>query len=182
MKTYLFKPFLRIAGLQSLLLGFFVMALTAIISVWSHCHFDGAVDVHIGAQTSLWFYFIEPLIDWLCLFVFLFIAGKFAAASRIRLIDVAGTVALARWPMIIVALLAFITLNEPVNINDIKTSQIVFGMATLVFAIWMIALLYNAYTVSCNAKGSKAIVSFIIAIVLAESVSKLIVLKMYGIL
>lgn len=182
MKTYLLNPFSRIAGLKSLLLGLFIMSLTSIISVWNHCHFDGALDVHIGAQTSNWFYFIEPLIDWLCLFIFLFIAGKFASASRIRLIDVAGTVVLARWPMIIVALLAFMTLNEPVNINDIKTSQIVFGMATLVFAIWMVALLYNAYAVSCNAKGSKAIVSFIIALILAESVSKLIILKMYCIL
>ena len=43
-----------------------------------------------------------------------------------------------------------------------------FGLiVSLLMIIWMVALMYLAYTVSCNAKGAKAIVTFIIALIIA---------------
>jgi hypothetical protein len=36
----------------------------------------------------------------------------------------------------------------------------------------MVALMYKAYTVSCNIKGSKAIITFIISLIGAEVLSK----------
>jgi len=49
----------------------------------------------------------------------------------------------------------------------------------LVFSIWMIALLYNAYVVSCGVKMPTSIWSFIIAMIVAEIISKVIFFKLY---
>lgn len=43
----------------------------------------------------------------------------------------------------------------------------------LVMLVWMVAMMYRAYAVSCNLKGAKAIISFIVALLIAEAVSKL---------
>jgi hypothetical protein len=37
--------------------------------------------------------------------------------------------------------------------------------------VWMVALMYRAYSVSCNTKGGKAIGSFIAALIIAEILS-----------
>jgi uncharacterized protein (DUF697 family) len=53
---------------------------------------------------------------------------------------------------------------------------IYFFAATLLMLpllVWMIVLMYKAYSVSCNVRGPKAILSFIAALILAEILSKL---------
>jgi len=56
---------------------------------------------------------------------------------------------------------------------------LVFALAmflTLLMLIWMIALMYRAYAVSCNVKGAKAIITFIVGLVIAEVLSKLAII------
>lgn len=182
LREKLFNPFLRIAGFRALWIGLFVMVLVSGLAIFSRCHFDGALDVHIGAQSPRWFYFAENLIAWVSLFITLYVAGRFSSKSKIRLLDVAGTVILARWPMIFVALAAFIIKDIPVTAHDITLPLIVFGFISMIFSVWMIALLYNAYSVSCNVKGSRATLSFIISIIVAESISKLIIINLQTII
>jgi len=54
------------------------------------------------------------------------------------------------------------------------------SLICLPFYIWMITLKYNAYSVSCHLKGSKAIVSFIGALIVAEIISKLVLVFLLG--
>jgi hypothetical protein len=182
LREKLFNPFLRIAGFRALWIGLFVLILVSGLAILSRCHFDGALDVHIGAKSPFWFYFAENLIAWISLFVTLYVAGRFSSKSKIRLVDVAGTVVLARWPMIFVVFAAFIVKDIPVTAHDITAPLIVFGFISMVFSVWMIALLYNAYSVSCNVKGSKATLSFIVAIIAAEVISKLIIINLQTII
>ena len=44
--------------------------------------------------------------------------------------------------------------------------------------IWMVALMYKAYAVSCNVKGAKAIGTFIASLILAKVVSKIVVIAL----
>jgi hypothetical protein len=177
MKNTLFNPFLRIAGTKALLIGLTLLLCSSVIAYYSRCHFDGAIDAHIGAITPMWFYPTESLIDWAILLLSFYTAGLICSTSNIRFIDIAGTIALARWPMIFVALLAFAPIPQPQDIHNISPSIIVLGFGILIFTIWMITLMYNAYSISCNIKGNKAIVSFIAAIVFAEIISKLIIIQ-----
>jgi hypothetical protein len=183
MKKWLFNPFIYVAGLRSLLLGFASMAIASIIAIFSKAHFDGAIDVHVGAPLSIQMAFIEPLLDWACLVLPLYIFGRIASESSIRFIDVAGTLALARWPMIFAAFLGFL----PIPKFDMKTADLHYLMAftsnpvvivlmllTIPLMVWTIVLMYNAFSVSTNLKGGKAATAFIAGLFIAELISKLI--------
>jgi len=187
MKKWLFNPFMYIAGTKSLFIGLAIMAATATIGFYSHTHFDGVVDMHNGRISALPFYFWEQLIDWGTVVVIFFITGKIFSKSSIRFIDVAGTMAMARWVAIFSAVIGF-GINAP-NVMPHSTDDILkvitpsfvlFGLLSLVFIIWMIALMYNAFRVSCNMKGSQATGLFILSLIIAEIISKLEIYILYS--
>lgn len=172
MKQLLIRPFVIIAGGRALLYGLLACILTAVMAMLSNCHFDGAIDAHVGAGSSWWVYFLEPVINLACVTICFYIAGRMVSASAIRLIDVAGTLAFARWPMLFVALLFLLPMPEPGQMPG--PLSLVAIMLILIASIGMIALMYQAYTVSCNVKGTKATVSFIGALLAAELISKIL--------
>lgn len=180
MKKWLFNPFIYIAGAKALLIGLAAMIATGIVGYLSHTHFDGAIDMHVSHPAPITIFFAELFTDWLCISLFFFGTGMVLARSSPRVIDVAGTAALARWPALLSAIIGFgINLPHTENIQEIRAaitpSVLVFSMLSLVPMIWMIALLYNAFCVSCGLKGGKAIGGFIAALALAEIASKLII-------
>jgi hypothetical protein len=178
MKKWLFNPFIYIAGYKSLILGWLLMVVTAVLAFLSKTHFDGVVDAHVGAVLPFWISLLEPLVDWACTVISFLGIGFFLSKTNIRYVDVFGTMALARWPYIFVALISFFINVPPHNNTDpasmITTSLIVVALISLLFTVWMVALMYNAFTVSCNLKGLKAVLGFIAGLILSELLSKLI--------
>ncbi len=60
---------------------------------------------------------------------------------------------------------------------------LIFSVAAIIavlMIIWMVALMYKAYTVSCNVKGAKAIITFILSLILAEAVSKVLIITFFN--
>ncbi len=179
MKKWLFNPFVYIAGWQALGLGLLLMLVTLVIASFSGTHFDGAIDIHFGARYPFWLCVFEQLNAWLSSVVIFFAAGFILSKSKIRIIDVAGTLALARFPMLFAALIGFIpTLHQLPSAKNMAIIAIG-GLVVALFSIWMIALMYKAFTISCNLKGGKAIWGFIVAIILAEILSKIIIHQVY---
>jgi len=187
MKKWLFNPFVYVAGARSLAIGWAIMLLTAVICYYSHTHFDGVIDAHTGRITPLYVYFAESFIDWVCMVLLFYPACLIFSKSSIRFIDVAGTMALARWPLIFYAIIGFGL--SPAGIDghsDINTllAHITLPMMALaflgaVFVIWMIALMYNAFAISGNVKGGKATIVFIACLLIAEGLSKIIFHHLY---
>ncbi len=179
MKKWLFNPFIYLAGTRALVIGLNMMVITAVVGYYSRTHFDGVIDVHSTAFIStLPVHLLEQIIDWGIPTAILYFMGRIFSVSSVRLADVAGTIALARWVMIIPAILGFgihapatipQTLNEIMQM--ITPAMIMIGVLTILIVIWMVGLLYNAYTISCNLKGSKAIITFTIGLILAETAS-----------
>jgi hypothetical protein len=194
--TWLFNPFLYLAGAKALLIGWAVILLAGVVGALSRTHFDGVLDIHTGMAVPMWFFICEGFIAWLCLSVALLIAGKITAHTAFRVIDLAGTQALARWPTIIVSLIAlapgyqrFTTylkdhvLNQGGNINFVSADAFVFFIVVLItigITCWMVFLMYKAYSVSCNLTGVKAVVAFIVAMFAAEICSKAILYWLLG--
>jgi hypothetical protein len=189
MKKWTYNPFVYIAGGKALIIGLAVMILTATIAVFSQVHFDGAIDMHIGSPLSTPMAFLEPLVDWICLVLSLYIIGRIASDSSIRFIDVAGTLALARWPFMFNALLGFL----PVPKFNLQTMDLHYIIAfitnpavialmviSLPLVILTIALMYNAFAVSANLKGGKSIGAFIGGLIVAEIISKVILHYMHN--
>lgn len=187
MKQILFNPFRTIGGTKALWIGWVIMLITAGVSIYSRCHFDGALDVHVGQNTTEIVYFLEPLINWSVLTLIFYITGLLLSTSAIRWIDYAGTVALARYPYLLAALIAFalptIDPESLMNIPDMDASTLVSLMITsiliLLVSIWMIMLLYRAFTISGNLRGRRAVWGFIIALLISEIITVIIFHYLY---
>jgi len=194
LSQWLFNPFRFIAGYKALSLGLAIILVSAFVGSLSSTHFDGVLDVHTGAEASLWFFFAEGVIDWACMVVPLCFFGLIVSRSSFRIIDVLGTQALARWPYLITALVMLPDANRKVlvylmsqlnqtapaaTIDYIDMFIFAFAMIlTILMAVWMVALMYRAYCISCNLKGPKAIITFIVSLVGAEVLSKFAILSL----
>lgn len=179
LKEWLLNPFQRIAGAEALLTGLAIMLLSACIAWASNTHFDGVLDVHAGGhRLPGWMYFLEPVLAWTCaLFVF-FIVARIGAGSRFRLIDLAGTLALSRAPMLLTAPLGFFV---PDNVDPLNPGPAVLIsiLPIIIVTIWVVTLMFQAFRVSVNPKGSRRVLLFVVALILAEIVSKLVFLSLY---
>ena len=195
LSQWLFNPFKFVAGLQALVIGLAIILLSGYIGSLSNTHFDGVLDVHTGRSAPVWFFLAEGTIDWVCLAVPLFFFGLIVSRSSFRFVDVIGTQALARWPYIIAAMVMFPDANRRVpeyilsqitqgastaTINS--ADVVVFGLvviAAFLMLIWMVELMYRAYSVSCNIKGAGAVITFIVSLIGAEVLSKFVIYLMF---
>ncbi|RBL88924.1 YIP1 family protein [Chitinophaga flava] len=173
MTTWLFRPFTYIAGGKALLAGWIIMLITAVAAYFSGTHFDGAIDAHATWPAPYYHYLLEPLIAWLCTVIICYVAAKIFSKSSFRLIDLAGTLALARAPLLILALVNFAmpVVRTPA---DITPQAMAIGLIAAPFVGWMLVLLYQAFSISTNLKGNKAVIIFISALLVAEIVSKIL--------
>jgi hypothetical protein len=191
LKQWLFNPFQFIAGGDTLLLGLIIMLVSAFLGSLSNAHFDGVLDLHIGKAAPLWFFTTEVLIDWFCLSIVLLITGLIVSRSSFRIIDCFGTQALARAPYLLAAVAVFpkgftrfaeylaakaMRQTPTVTIESTDVLFFVVGVVvSLLMIIWIVVLMYRAYAVSCNTKGGKAVGSFIVALIVAEILSKIVI-------
>jgi hypothetical protein len=189
MKKYIFNPFTRIAGIKAFLLGIIVVILTALICFFSHAHFDGVLDAHFSGNGNMFQYFKEGFIDLASVIIVFYILGLIVAGTRFRFIDMAGTMAFARIPVIFTPIFAlvfspekfthymlytFLHKGEPVTISTLDIfSFIITTLITILMVIWMIALMWNAFRICMNSNKPKIVVTFIIGIILAEVISKI---------
>ena len=191
---WLFNPFRYVAGGASLAIGLAAILLAGTLGSFSKTHFDGVLDVHTGLPAATWVFVAEGVIDWLSLGVVLFILGKLASRSAFRVLDLLGTQAMARWPSVIIAAITllpsfqrftaymewkFAGIGTAVQVEVMDL--VVFTLAALVLVaaiVWMVALMYRSYSVCSNMRGRKAAATFVTGVLVAEVVSKLVVLRM----
>ena len=186
----LFNPSVYIAGAPALVLGLAAILLAGFLGSLGNVHFDGVLDTHIGARAPVWVFLLEGILDWLCLGLVLLVLGRIISRTAFRAVDVLGTQALARWPTIIMSLIVLPSafrrstnnLVEHLRLGDVSKIDwadalvvLALVMVLLLFLCWMVELMYKAFSVSCNAKGGKAIGTFVAGILLAEILSKICV-------
>lgn len=187
--TALFNPFHYVAGLQALLLGLLIILAAGFIGADSQSHFDGILDFHTGKHVPLALFLLEGIVDWLVFASLLYIAGILISKSRVRLLDVFGTQAMARFPSVIMAVCAFPPAYQrqaarlaAANLSVAWGDAVCFAVAAFILflmTIWMAILMYQAFAVSCNVRGGKAVGIFFGALILAEIAVKAI---LYGVM
>lgn len=173
-----------------MLLGLVIMLLTSVIAYFSNARFDGVIDMHGGVQVDYYYYLLDGLIAWLSVVVIFYPVILFVTRFKVRFIDVIGTFLLARFPMIIDALILFYLKHSEVTkflesivfktnvVYNIQTMDWLFFIGSFLLMImstvWFIALSYKAYKINTNLKGVKAVWIFVVCILLAEVLSKII--------
>ena len=133
---WLFNPFIRIAGPQALGIGLAVIVLSGLAAAAGGVRFDGLLDFHLGYATPFWVPVVEGLVNWSVIAGALRTGLAFdgtaaprkpepdhggvgetmtllaevapGGARTVRLVDVASTQALARWPLLPAALVCIL--------------------------------------------------------------------------
>lgn len=194
LKQWLFNPFQFVAGLRALVFGLVIILISGVFGWLGDTHFDGVLDIHTGMEAPAWLFFVEGPINWLCMAVPLYFFGLIVSRSSIRVVDVFGTQALARMPYLIAALVwlpdaaqrfgeymlsQVSQVSAAATISYMDVLIFVFcAIVTILMVIWMVVLMYKAYTVSCNIKGAKAVITFIVSLVGGEVLSKFAIMQL----
>ena len=183
---WMFNPFVRIAGVRSLILGIAGIVAAGLIAAGAGIRFDGLLDVHAGYEVALWVPVVEGMVNWAVFTLILVVAALLFSKSAVRLIDVAGTQALARMPLLLVAAICGLPwIREAFDelalsaiggqLTGIPWMGVIAGVVvTLAGVVWMVALMWKAFSVSCNMKGGRAIALFVLAVLIGEVVTVLL--------
>ncbi len=200
-----YNPFIYVAGNHALWAGLLIITLTSLIGYYSGVHFPGVLDGKIGWQGSFPMHLSLSVIAWLSMVIVLYPMARILSPSKVRLVDIAGTQALARTPMILSAIVGLPNVLDKVSTSIMyRMAEYMEGFAnieveewadpgplssweislaifiTLVFilaTVWMVALMYHAYRVSSNLKGNRAGVSFTIGLLIAQAISNIAVFQ-----
>ena len=182
--TYLFNPFKYIAGWKALAIGWAIMLVTACIAWYGKTHFNGVIDAHYGIAAPFVMYVFDAAIAWAFPVILFYAAALIFSGSSVRLIDMAGTMALARAPMIFVALLFLAmppvkSIRQINDIHDIGAGILLISVGAVIFTIWVVALMYRAFSVSANLKGNRAVWIFVVTLAMAETASQFVFYPIY---
>ena len=91
-------------GGQALAIGLTVIVLSGLAAAAAGVHFDGLLDFHPGYSVSFRVPIVEGFVNWSVISVILVLVSLLVAPRTVRVIDIAGTQALARWPLLPAAL------------------------------------------------------------------------------
>ncbi|MCR9183074.1 MAG: hypothetical protein NXH73_09115 [Flavobacteriaceae bacterium] len=190
MKTFLFNPFKRYSEQQLLLFGGVTAIFGVVFASLTNTHFDGVLDTHFGHTVTFKTAAFQSIINIVSIVLVFYPAGKWIN-SKTRLIDIFNLSLIIKIP-------AYFMM--PLNINNwayLKTEplleavsnpfnlqftpeMILFLALSSILAIgvfvWLIILLYNGFKVATNLKETKHIILFILAIIVAEIVSKVLLM------
>lgn len=193
----LINPFIYIAGAPSLITGVLIIFLTSVIGYYSNTHFPDVISVKTAPGLKVWYLIIQGFSNWLILSIVLYLVAVVFSKSSVRVADIFGTQALARFPYLFASFIGFsgsidkfgryvlwtyLQKGEPVILS---TSTMIFAIIliviTIMLTVWLIVLMFNAFSVSANIKGPKSIVLFavslIISIVLTSLISKYLLIQ-----
>lgn len=178
---WLFNPFVRIAGARSLIVGLAGIVVAGLAAAGAGIRFDGLLDVHAGNEVALWVPVVEGLVNWAVFTLLLLVVALLFSKSAVRPIDVAGTQAMARMPLLLAAAICNLPLIQDAfdrmaavllgfELEGNTLTGLVAGiLVTLGGVVWMVALMWKAFSVSCNMRGGRAIALFILAVLLGEA-------------
>jgi hypothetical protein len=189
LSRWLFDPFTYVAGTKALTIGLVGIVLAGFLGSLGNTHFDGVLDAHTAATASpTYSFFVEGFVDWICLAGSLLMVGRILSQTQFRTIDLAGTQALARFPTVFVSLIGLSGGYQRFSNNlinhflkhsgDLELSSqdaFIFGVVILgviLFTCWMVFLMYKSYSTVCNLGGQKAVLTFVLALIVAETASK----------
>lgn len=188
-QSLFFNPFTKIAGWQALLWGLAGLVISAIIGYAAKTHYHGMLNFGIAFNNSAWLFFAERFVVWLVPAIILYIAGLIFSKSGIRPVDVFGTMAFAQLPLIAMNPLTmpimkmgyerFINSTKGLPDDSNLFVTVILSIFLVLFLVMALIWMFNAAKVSCNLKGWKLWVSYLLAIIGGDVLCRIIISAMY---
>jgi len=186
---FILHPFRYLGGWPSVAVGGAIVLISAFVSSLSGVHFPDVLSVKVGSTISFIDLLKQALVNWTVLATMFYIAGLLFSQTKPRFVDVAGTLAVARFPYLLAsftgfggALLEFgnyiiakqLTPQQVPTISmSVITIAILLLILQIVLTVWMVALMYQAFAVSVNLKGGKCATVFTVTLIVTVIVSNL---------
>jgi len=189
MKALIFNPFEKISEKKLLLIGITSMLVGATLGYLFNARYDGVFDLHFEKNTSYFNALLDILISVSTTCILLLAVGKYTN-PKTRFIDIFNTCSIAKIPFYVLTLFNINNwiyyssekLVESLQHNLMKMPSLsefvpvlLFSMLTILGLVLSALLLFNGYKVATNAKGTKSIGLFVVALFLAEIFSKIII-------
>lgn len=157
-------PFRQIAGYEALGWGLAGLIVSTALCYFLKWHYHGLLHFGPAPNNVWWCYLVEHLTVWLLPATVFYLGGLIFSRSRIRPVDVFGTVLFAE---VLLTPMALFHLIPPVR--DLANMRIVPGeipsayqltgiwlmLVASVFVVGCMIWLFHALQVSCNLKGWK---------------------------
>ena len=178
---FLYNPFERIAGYSALMWGVLGLIVSTLISYWSGWHYNGLLHYGPAANPALWRFAAEHVVVWLIPALLFYVGGLLLSKSKIRIVDVLGTVAFAQLLLIGMNLIYSLpAARAMLDVQAVLSGAIgkgAIGLALLgvVFLVWTLVWMYSALKVSCNLKGFRLVLVYILSIAGGDILCRLII-------
>ena len=185
------NPFIRIAGGQALIWGFLGLIVSTLLCWISGYHYHGLLHFGPAPNPAWWCYLAEHLIVWLIPALLFYLGGLFLSHSRIRVVDVLGTVLFAQLPLLgmnLISLLPAMRMMSQMNMNmspEEMLAQPYFVLAMILtllglpFLILTLSWMMKALTVSCNLKHWQLWTVALIGIIGGDVLCRLLIAWLY---
>lgn len=191
-KKLLINPFESISETKLLVFGIITTLLASYLAFLLNGRFDGVIDLHFTEDVEKLQPLIDNAINFVSLFIFLFIAGKIIN-SKTRAVDIATPILVAKIPYYILllfnindfiysstsSLLQKVNPENPSQMPNIDPGTLAvilpFALLSIAFLIWFIVLLYYGFKTATNSKTPAHKMYFIGAIILAEILSSVLI-------
>lgn len=189
----LFNPFNSLSKNQTLIIGMVIIFLAGLINSFTNTHFDGIFDIHSGKDSAFIVFILEGYINLVIITGILYLVGKVFIKTDANILSLFGQQALARWPLLISSI---ITISGPYQrfCNNTSRQQLeTFGIFNfnsfdeiivslslilmLIVTIWVIVLMYKSFSKLYKVQDTKGIFLFIFGSLIAEVLSKLLILR-----
>lgn len=158
------NPFRRIAGYRALAWGLGGGIISVVICYLLKWHYHGLLHFGPAPNNAWWCYAIEHLTVWIVPALVFYLGGLLFSRSRIRPVDVFGTVLFSELLFIPMTLMQLLPPVRALNRMQItlgwtptayQTLGLMLDLVGVVFVVGCMIWLFQALKVSCNLKGWK---------------------------
>jgi len=189
--SLLINPYQKIAGLWAFIIGIAIILVISCLGSIAKIYFPGLLGILNASMiknpnmgTDFLFLLYQNAVIWGVLTALFILTAKFLQQKGVRIIDFMGTVALSRFPYLI--LTGFLALMRTVNprFMDVGMEQglqlkpsilaVIFSSVVIICAVWHIVTYLYALKESSGLSGKKLWISFIACILIGEIIANFI--------
>ncbi len=169
----LYNPFVVLAGLPSLIVAIIALFAVSGMAYVTGTHHYGLLNINFAKDLPFINFLLEHASYWGVSIVLFYSAGRLLSTSTIRLVDVAGTLGMARLPLIALSLVRLAPAFDSFLINS--SNMYLLFILHVCLAAWSAVLMFSAYKTACNVKGSRGAISFFVCLLGTEVITQLII-------
>ena len=171
------NPVEYLRPLHATLLAVAVVAASLAVSQLG-VRFDGAFDMHRVAGVPSWRTALVDQAVAVPLTACILWITSLVVRRQGRVQDFLVAVAVSRLPLVLVALWALVMLPAPAELmrqavsGQVSIRVMIGAVSSLPFTVWKFVWLYRGFAMSAGMRGPRAGISFVVAVVVAEVLSK----------